>query len=45
MQGLPQVLSRPREEYFETLKALGDGLTMTDEERGAFYLRHDNFWV
>lgn len=35
----------PREEYFETLKALGEGLTMTDEEREAFYLRHDNFWV
>jgi quercetin dioxygenase-like cupin family protein len=35
----------PREEYFETLKALGEGLTMTDEEREAFYLRHDNYWV
>jgi quercetin dioxygenase-like cupin family protein len=35
----------PREEYFETLKALGEGLTMTEEEREAFYLRHDNFWV
>jgi hypothetical protein len=35
----------PREEYFETLKALGEGLTMTDEERDTFYLRHDNYWV
>src|SRR5688572_22063997 len=35
----------PREEYFETLKALGEGLTMTDEEREAFYLKHDNYWI
>ncbi|AKU15610.1 cupin domain-containing protein [Luteipulveratus mongoliensis] len=35
----------PREEYFETLKRLGDGLTMTDEEKDAFYLAHDNYWL
>ena len=35
----------PREEYFETLKKLGEGLTMSDEERDAFYAAHDNLWV
>jgi mannose-6-phosphate isomerase-like protein (cupin superfamily) len=35
----------PREEYFETLKALGEGLTMTDEERDAFHLAHDTYWL
>lgn len=35
----------PREAYFETLKALGEGLTMSEEERDAFYLAHDNIWV
>jgi mannose-6-phosphate isomerase-like protein (cupin superfamily) len=35
----------PREDYFETLAAVGDGLTMTDDERAAFMLRHDTFWI
>ena len=35
----------PREGYFETLKALGEGLTMTDSEREAFYAAHDNVWL
>jgi mannose-6-phosphate isomerase-like protein (cupin superfamily) len=35
----------PREDYFETLAALGRGGTMTDEDRAAFMLRHDTFWV
>ena len=35
----------PREPYFETLKAVGDGLTMTSEERDAFMAAHDNHWV
>jgi mannose-6-phosphate isomerase-like protein (cupin superfamily) len=35
----------PREDYFETLARLADGDTMTDEERTAFMLRHDTFWV
>ncbi|MGH8963108.1 MAG: cupin domain-containing protein [Jatrophihabitantaceae bacterium] len=35
----------PREDYFETLAAVGQGLTMTDEERAAFFLRHDTFWL
>jgi mannose-6-phosphate isomerase-like protein (cupin superfamily) len=32
----------PREEYFEVL---AKGVQMTDEERAAFYLEHDNYWV
>ena len=35
----------PREDYFETLASLGRGETMTEEERAAFMLRHDTFWV
>ena len=35
----------PREDYFETLARVGDGsLTMTDEERAAFMVRHDTYW-
>jgi quercetin dioxygenase-like cupin family protein len=32
------------EEYFETLARVGQGLTMTDEERAAFMIRHDTYW-
>jgi len=32
----------PREGYFEGLPALGD---MTDEERAAFFVEHDTFWL
>ena len=35
----------PREEYFETLKKLGEGLTMSDQERDAFFAAHDNIWL
>jgi mannose-6-phosphate isomerase-like protein (cupin superfamily) len=35
----------PREDYFETLARLSEGMTMTDEERAAFMFRHDTFWV
>jgi mannose-6-phosphate isomerase-like protein (cupin superfamily) len=35
----------PREEYFETLKKLGEGLVMTSEEKDAFFAAHDNYWV
>ena len=35
----------PREGYFETLKRMGEGLTMTDDERAAFYTAHDNVWL
>jgi quercetin dioxygenase-like cupin family protein len=34
-----------REAYFETLAHLREGLVMSDEERAAFYLRHDNHWI
>jgi quercetin dioxygenase-like cupin family protein len=34
----------PREDYFETLARVGEGLTMTDEERAAFMIRHDTYW-
>ena len=35
----------PREDYFETLHSLGYGATMTDDERAAFMLQHDTYWV
>jgi len=35
----------PREEYFETLARVSEGLVMSDEEKAEFYLRHDNQWV
>ena len=35
----------PREEYFETLARVADGLVVSDEERTAFYLRHDTHWL
>ena len=36
----------PREEYFEQLVELAGGTrTMTDDERRAFSLRHDNHWI
>jgi mannose-6-phosphate isomerase-like protein (cupin superfamily) len=35
----------PREAYFETLKAVGDGLRMTPEEREAFMFAHDTYWL
>jgi mannose-6-phosphate isomerase-like protein (cupin superfamily) len=34
----------PREDYFETLARVGEGIVMSDEEKMAFYLRHDTFW-
>jgi quercetin dioxygenase-like cupin family protein len=34
-----------REDYFETLARVGEGFTMTDEERAAFFVRHDTWWV
>ena len=35
----------PREAYFETTARLAAGLELDDEEKTAFYLRHDTFWV
>jgi hypothetical protein len=33
-------------EYFEWLVEIGNGeRTLTDDERAAFYLRHDIYWV
>jgi quercetin dioxygenase-like cupin family protein len=34
----------PREDYFETLARVGEGLVMTEEEREAFMVRHDTYW-
>lgn len=34
-----------REDYFETLDRVGRGLVMDDDERAAFFLRHDTFWL
>jgi mannose-6-phosphate isomerase-like protein (cupin superfamily) len=34
-----------REAYFETLSRVGDMQMLTDEEKAAFYLRHDNHWA
>lgn len=35
----------PREAYFEGLARLGAGESMTDAERDAFMLEHDNLWA
>jgi mannose-6-phosphate isomerase-like protein (cupin superfamily) len=36
----------PREDYFETLVAIGKGeLSLSDADRDEFYLRHDNYWL
>jgi len=34
----------PREEYFETLSEVANGLVLTEEEKTEFYLRHDTYW-
>lgn len=34
----------PRESYFEGLPKLAE-LNLTDEEKDAFYLAHDNYWL
>jgi quercetin dioxygenase-like cupin family protein len=34
-----------REDYFETLNRVGRGLVMDDDEKAAFFLRHDTFWT
>ncbi len=33
-----------REDYFETLARVGAGLEMSEDEKAAFYLRHDTHW-
>jgi quercetin dioxygenase-like cupin family protein len=35
----------PREEYFETTARFAAGLVLNDEEKAAFYLRHDTYWT
>jgi len=35
----------PREDYFETLDAVGRGAPMSADERVAFMLQHDTYWV
>jgi mannose-6-phosphate isomerase-like protein (cupin superfamily) len=35
----------PREDYFETLARVSEGLVLSDDEKAEFYLRHDNYWV
>ena len=34
----------PREDYFETTARMAGGLVLSDEEKAAFYLRHDTYW-
>jgi oxalate decarboxylase/phosphoglucose isomerase-like protein (cupin superfamily) len=34
----------PREGYFEGLKEMA-GKELSEEERAAFYLQHDNHWI
>jgi len=34
-----------REDYFETTARMAAGLQMSDDEKTAFYLRHDTFWT
>ena len=35
----------PREDYFETLGRVAEGLVLSEEEQSAFYLRHDTYWL
>lgn len=35
----------PREDYFETLRRMGEGLRLDADERAAFFERHDTYWV
>jgi mannose-6-phosphate isomerase-like protein (cupin superfamily) len=35
----------PREDYFETTARMAAGLQLSDDEKTAFYLRHDTFWT
>jgi quercetin dioxygenase-like cupin family protein len=35
----------PREDYFETLDAVGRGAPMSADERVAFMLQHDTYWA
>ena len=35
----------PREDYFETLARVAEGLVLNDEEKTEFFLRHDTYWL
>ena len=35
----------PREDYFETLARVAEGLVLTDAEKTEFFLRHDTYWL
>jgi len=35
----------PREDYFETLARVAEGLVLTDDEKTEFFLRHDTYWI
>jgi quercetin dioxygenase-like cupin family protein len=35
----------PREDYFETLARVAEGLVLDDEEKTEFFLRHDTYWI
>jgi quercetin dioxygenase-like cupin family protein len=35
----------PREDYFETLARVAEGLVLSNEEKTAFFLRHDTYWL
>jgi quercetin dioxygenase-like cupin family protein len=35
----------PREDYFETLASVAQGLVLSDEKKAEFYLRHDTYWL
>jgi len=35
----------PREDYFETTSRMAAGIELSDDEKAAFYLRHDTFWT
>lgn len=34
----------PREDYFETLARVAEGLVLSEDEKTEFYLRHDTYW-
>ena len=35
----------PREDYFETLARVAEGLVLTDDEKTEFFFRHDTYWI
>jgi mannose-6-phosphate isomerase-like protein (cupin superfamily) len=35
----------PREDYFETMGRIAEGLVLSDGEKTEFFLRHDTYWL